>query len=230
MAEKTTLVYRVRFLIEMGTNDYMWPYPLRYTTFLFLLLDGLLVMVSLKLSLGVSSVAGWGLFATFPIRPGEFIGEYRGEVVSQNEAERRGKMYDRNFNSYLFNLNSEFVVDATNIGSKMRFINHSAKKANCTARVVYVCGDHKIGVYALKNIRPGQELFYNYRYSGRKGVNGRKDDSASEDSSCADDSDSSSESEEEEEYEEEGAGNVGRNFDVSGSEDELEFGEFTYKY
>ena len=105
---------------------------------------------------GVSSVSGWGLFATFAIRQGEFIGEYRGEVVSQNEAERRGKMYDLIFNSYLFNLNSEFVVDATNMGSKMRFINHSAKRANCTARVVQVCGDHRIGVYSLRPIRPGE--------------------------------------------------------------------------
>ena len=124
--------------------------------------------------LGVSEVAGWGLFATMPIRAGEFIGEYRGEVVSHNEAERRGQMYDRNFNSYLFALNSEFVVDATVKGCKMRFINH-ADKPNCSAKVMHVCGDHKIGIYASKNIKAGHELFYNYRYSGRHRQN-KEDD------------------------------------------------------
>ena len=106
--------------------------------------------------LGRSGVAGWGAFVLKGARKGEFIGEYVGELVTQDEAERRGTVYDVNNCSYLFNLNSEWCVDAQYRGNKLRFANHS-KNPNCVPRVLAVNGDHRLALISDKDIKPGDE-------------------------------------------------------------------------
>lgn len=75
--------------------------------------------------LAVSSVlvAGYGAFLGSEIaQPGDLIAEYTGEIVSEEEADRRGRLYDKQACSYLFNLDIDRCVDARQYGSKIRLV------------------------------------------------------------------------------------------------------------
>ena len=113
-----------------------------------------------------SEVQGYGLFAGENIEEGDFIGEYKGEIISQPESDRRGAMYHLLGSEYLFILNATQQVDATNFGNKTRFMNNSNLEANINvAGCLMLCGGvHRIMLYAKKKIRAGEELLYNYDY------------------------------------------------------------------
>jgi hypothetical protein len=60
-----------------------------------------------KILLGPSAVAGWGAFVCGGAAAGELLGEYTGELVNDQEAEARGRVYDANNKSFLFQLNDQ---------------------------------------------------------------------------------------------------------------------------
>ncbi len=105
-----------------------------------------------------SGVHGKGVFAVAPIRQGETIIEYKGEVITWQEALRRHP-HDPNdpHHTFYFHIDEEHVIDAKYGGNAARWINHACEP-NCEAEEI----DGRVFIKALRDIAPGEELFYDY--------------------------------------------------------------------
>jgi len=124
-----------------------------------------------KTAIAASTItgAGYGLYALEEIRKDEYVSSYTGELISDSEAERRGTLYDSKEHSYIFSLTPEQSLDATILGNKLRYANHRAKgEENCYARNVRVQGNTVVILLAKRDIKYGEELFFDYGYSPDK--------------------------------------------------------------
>jgi uncharacterized protein len=108
-----------------------------------------------------SEIQGRGVFATRTIRRGDRIVRYTGEHISSDEADRRYPFSEKErHHTFLFTLDDDVIVDAGGRrGNAAKYINHSCDP-NCEA----VIEDDEIWIYALRTIRSGQELVYDYNF------------------------------------------------------------------
>lgn len=111
-----------------------------------------------------SAIQGRGGFATRDIAKGERIIEYVGQRISWKTADRR---YDDGgmgrHHTFLFTVNRHTVIDAAVRGNDARFINHSCDP-NCEAYSYR----SRIFIRAIRRIRAGEELLYDYSYARDK--------------------------------------------------------------
>ena len=113
-----------------------------------------------SLRVAPSRFAGRGLFAGTPIRARAKVGEYEGERIALAEARRRAKgrkvvaivELDR------------FALDAKGMRRGFRYINHS-----CDPNTFFRCTSERAEVYALRDIRKGEELTCDYGESQHEG-------------------------------------------------------------
>jgi SET domain-containing protein len=112
-----------------------------------------------------SAISGWGVYAGQPIPEDTRIVEYKGELVSQEEAWRREQRYLPRQRIWLFTINTRWARDAAVGGNVARYINHSCHP-NCYVDVV---GRH-IWILASRDIRKGEELTYDYNTDGVAGI------------------------------------------------------------
>ena len=124
---------------------------------------------TLKIAKRRSKIHGNGVVSIAPIRKGEFIVEYKGRIISHDEAD---KVYHGDVGSghtFLFTLNDDWIVDANVRGTVARWINtscepnaiafiHSEEKKNPDPK------KDRVIIEALRSIKPGEEITYDYGF------------------------------------------------------------------
>lgn len=107
-----------------------------------------------------SGIQGRGAFATRLIRRGQRIVEYTGAHIDNDEADRR---YDdekmKRHHTFLFIVDDKEIIDGADGGNDSAYINHS-----CDPNAEAVIEGKRIFIYALRTIRPGEEIAYDYQY------------------------------------------------------------------
>lgn len=105
---------------------------------------------------------GLGLFATEPIRKGAFIVEYKGPRLSSAEADR----LEARGSKYMYSVNDKWTIDGSGRSNVARYANHSCRP-NAESDTVRGKGGRnarggRVIIRAIKNIKPGQEIVYDY--------------------------------------------------------------------
>lgn len=102
-----------------------------------------------------SGIHGMGIFARVDVPAETRILEYVGERISKKESLRRRKAN----NFFVFTVTNKFDIDGAVDWNPARFINHSCAP-NCEARME----EERIWIYAVRELRAGEELTFNYGY------------------------------------------------------------------
>ncbi len=110
--------------------------------------------------LAKSEIQGLGLYAGRDLEKNTMIIEYIGELIRNEVANRREKLYEeQNRGIYMFRLNDDHVVDATISGGLARYINHCCDP-NCIAETITCDKEQFIVILANKRIAKGEEVIY----------------------------------------------------------------------
>src|SRR6185369_12928155 len=103
-----------------------------------------------------SGIHGTGGFARIDIRSGDLVIEYVGEKINKQQSLERCERH----NQYIFELDDEYDLDGNVSWNPARFLNHSCAP-NCEAEL----DEGKVWIVALRDIRAGEEMSFNYGYN-----------------------------------------------------------------
>ncbi|RMZ76412.1 hypothetical protein DV737_g4839, partial [Chaetothyriales sp. CBS 132003] len=136
-----------------------------------------------------TATCGFGVRSSSPIIRGQFIDLYLGEVITQEELERREDAKEEGASSYVFSLDffksspgqECYHVDGEYFGTAMRFVNHSCSPNARSFTVVRGQNTdkrvHHVAFFAIRDIIPGEEICIDYRNDSQVGVDDADADS-----------------------------------------------------
>ncbi|XP_064621682.1 histone-lysine N-methyltransferase set-1-like [Lineus longissimus] len=100
---------------------------------------------------------------------GEFVCEYRGELIIAAVGEEREKTSPSVFRYFFHHQGNKYCIDATpepatneHIPKLGRLVNHSAKYPNAKIKVVAIDQIPHLCLFTLREIGAGEEILYNY--------------------------------------------------------------------
>ena len=109
-----------------------------------------------------SRIDGQGAFAAEAIPARRKIGEIRGEAISVREARRRAKGLAR---IMIVELSERRAIDASHSADPLRYTNHS-----CRPNAVLRIRQGRVELYAMRDVRAGEELTANYGETHHEGA------------------------------------------------------------
>lgn len=120
--------------------------------------------MALKVKKSTLPNAGKGLFTTTPIKKGERIIEYLGEIIDWKEYEKR---VERDEDGYLFFINKKYCIDAFNTPEHIaRYANDAqglSKVKGLNNNASYEIVDKtRCFIIAKRDIAKGEEIFVSY--------------------------------------------------------------------
>jgi uncharacterized protein len=114
-----------------------------------------LLLETVHLIFKPSPIHGTGGFARRDLSKGMLVIEYVGEIITKSQSAERC----RQGNEYIFRLDDETDLDGNVAWNPARFLNHSCAP-NCEAELI----DGKIWIVALREIKVGEEITFDYGY------------------------------------------------------------------
>lgn len=105
-----------------------------------------------------SGIHGKGVYAIQPIPAGDTVIEYKGEIISWQEAlDRHPHDPEQPNHTFYFHLDDGHVIDGKYQGNSAKWINHS-----CDPNLEAEQDGNRVFLKALRDIHPGEELFFDY--------------------------------------------------------------------
>jgi histone-lysine N-methyltransferase SETD2 len=106
---------------------------------------------------------GWGLYSAEQVKKGDLILEYVGEVIDEQTCAQRQMEYKNEKHKYFMTLRAGEMIDASRKAGRGRFCNHSCDP-NCETEKWSTNGELRVGIFALRDVPPAQELTFDYKF------------------------------------------------------------------
>ena len=107
-----------------------------------------------------SPIHGFGLFAARAIAGGETLCEYQGRRISKEESRRLAEAAESGAPVYTVSLDETHDLDGDLPDNPAKYANHG-----CEANAELVLTDGRLHLMALRDIRDGEEILFDYGFS-----------------------------------------------------------------